>query len=223
MQLERKSIYRAIKTTGVSAAMATGLALSTAVSAADPNPYLKPDESWISMSGEVESVTRDSFVLDYGDGSVIVEMDDGDRDADGYKLINGDKVTVAGRIDDDFLETTSIEASSVYVENIGTTFWASARDEESDAFYEMGALYPLDDEQITVQGTISEVDDDEFVINSGTRAVRVELDDLGFNPLDDEGYLKLSRGDFVKVIGEMDDDLFEGRKLEADYVIKLYQ
>ena len=35
-----------------------------------------------TISGTVESVQADRFALDYGTGRIIVEMDDGDRDAD---------------------------------------------------------------------------------------------------------------------------------------------
>ncbi|MDX1380313.1 MAG: hypothetical protein R3233_04290, partial [Xanthomonadales bacterium] len=73
---------------------------SGAVRADEPNPYVKADDTWISISGTVDVVHPNSFVLDYGDGMVKVEMDDGDRDADAYKLLKGDKVTVSGRIDD---------------------------------------------------------------------------------------------------------------------------
>ena len=66
--------------------------------------------------------------LDYGDGSTV-EMDDGDRDADAYKLLEGDKVRVMGRVDDDFLETTAIDAMSVQVDKLDTTFYADPRDE----------------------------------------------------------------------------------------------
>lgn len=48
----------------------------------------------------------------YGDGNITVEMDNDDRDADGYKLMKGDEVRVSGMIDDDFYNLTSIEASS---------------------------------------------------------------------------------------------------------------
>ena len=94
------------------------------------NPYAKDDNSWISINGEVTSVSADEFELDYGDGTITVEMDDGDRDADGYKLLRGDEVRVSGLIEDSFFETTTIDASSVYVKNIDTYFYASAIDDE---------------------------------------------------------------------------------------------
>lgn len=132
---------------------ATGL-LGAAGAAQAINPYAQPDEAWISMSGTIGSVSVDTFTLDYGDGSIFVEMDDGDRDADGYQLIPGDKVTVTGRIDDDLFESTTIEASSVYLEKLGTTVHASAADEE-DLF--VIVTTPIVIAQTTVVGTVMDV------------------------------------------------------------------
>lgn len=182
------------------------------------NPYLQPNNTWITISGEVEAVSVDSFDLDFGEGVITVEMDDGDRDADGYKLLPGDRVTVSGMIDDDFYEQTTIEASSVYVENLGTTFYASAIDEEgiNDTF-----VTPVVLSRLTVRGTVSAVTEDDFIINTGLRSLRVDIDELPYNPLDDEGYLKIEPGDYVRATGSMDDEFFEGRQLMADTVTKL--
>jgi len=197
------------------------LLLSAVASAETANPYTMADETWITISGTVASVSRDSFILDYGDGSVIVEMDDGDRDADAYKLAGGDKVTVSGRVDDDLFETTTIEAASVYVENIGTTFFASPVDEETADSFVALIREPVVVSRVTLQGTVTEVDDDEFTIDSGFRQIRVDVGEMPFNPLDDEGYLKVRVGDLVSVSGEMGSDLFEGRELVADTLMKL--
>lgn len=197
------------------------LLLSAVASAETANPYTMADETWITISGTVASVSRDSFILDYGDGSVIVEMDDGDRDADAYKLAGGDKVTVSGRVDDDLFETTTIEAGSVYVENIGTTFFASPIDEETADSFVAFIREPVVVSRVTLQGTVTEVDDDEFTIDSGLRQIRVDVGEMPFNPLDDEGYLKVRVGDLVSVSGEMGSDLFQGRELVADSLMKL--
>src|SRR6056297_2222247 len=170
------------------------------------NPYAKPDDSWISISGTVESVTADSFILDYGDGVITVEMDDGDRDADGYKLLAGDKVTVNGLIDDDFYETTTIEASSVYVEKLGTTFFASAVDEED---YLVTVTTPIVVSATTVQGTVTAVDDEEFTVATGLQATRVDVEEMAYNPLDMEGYQRIEVGDYVRVTGNMEKEFFE--------------
>jgi uncharacterized protein YdeI (BOF family) len=185
-----------------------------------PNPYAMANNTWISISGTVKAVTPNTFTLDYGDGVVIIEMDDGDRDADAYKLLEGDKVTVNGKIDDDFYEMTKIEATSVYVEKLGTYFYASPIDEEDGFFVTMTSpiILPI----TIVRGTVTDVREDEFVLDTGLRRLTVEVDEMPYNPLDDEGYQKIRVGDFVKVTGEIDNELFEGHELEAASVIKLY-
>jgi uncharacterized protein YdeI (BOF family) len=215
---ERRALLGAI-------AILAGLALAfvgtvpTAGADDQPNPYTRPNDTWISISGKVKSVRPDTFMLDYGDGTVVVEMDDGDRDADAYKLMPGDSVTVNGKIDDDFYETTSIEASSVYVEKLGTYFFASPIDEEDAFFYSVTT--PVIVSALTVQGTVTEVEGDEFVVDTGLRKLRVDVDEMPYDPLDDEGYQKIEVGDYVKVTGNLDDGFFEGRRLEAKSVIEL--
>lgn len=184
------------------------------------NPYALEDDSWISINGEVTSVTADAFELDYGDGQITVEMDDGDRDADGYKLMLGDEVRVSGMIDDDFYDLTTIEASSVYVKNIDTYFYASAMDEE-DIGYSIISPSVTD---TVVQGTITNVDanGEQFTLDSGLQELTVEVDELTYNPLDDEGFQQLDVGDRVSVQGSINHDFFEGRVFEANYVTTLY-
>ena len=116
--------------------MTIALGLGTAavgapLAAADaPDPEDQPDGSWISMSGTVTAPTASAFTLDYGEGMVLVEVDDWDHYGEAAGLLDGDEVTVTGRVDDDLYESTSIEASSVYVEDLNTYFYASAADEE---------------------------------------------------------------------------------------------
>jgi uncharacterized protein YdeI (BOF family) len=183
------------------------------------DPYMQPDESWISIDGSVKDVSADRFTLDYGDGLITVEMDDGDRDADGYKLVTGDKVRVLGKIDDDFLEVTKIEASSVYVENIGTYFYASAKDEE-DTFV---TVYPVQDSRTVLQGTVTVVGDDEFKLNTGSHPLTVQVEEMPYDPLDEEGYQKIEVGDYVSVSGELNYGLFERRVLTAHTVTTLFK
>ena len=203
--------------TGIALLLAAALSAGPAMA---KNPYARADETWISISGTVDAVTADSFLLDYGDGVITVEMDDGDRDADGYKLLAGDEVTVYGMVDDDFFEATTIEASSVYVEKLDTTFYASAADEED---YWVTVTTPIRVASVVVRGTVSSVavDDEEFVLNTGKRKITVEVEEMPFNPVDQEGYMRIEKGDYVQVVGRIDNDLFEGRELVADSVIEI--
>jgi len=190
--------------------------LAATVLAADP--YAKPDDTWISISGEVRAVSPDEFVLDFGEDNIIVEMDDGDRDADAYKLIEGDKVTVNGLIDDDFFETTTIEASSVYVEKLDTYFYASAMDEE-DAF--VTVVEPIVVSATVMQGTVTEVNDEEFRLDTGLREIIVEVEEMNYDPLDDLGYQQIDVGDRVSVTGELDYDFLEGQEFVATSIVTL--
>lgn len=210
----------------VASALATA-ALIAGISTAEQSgeelvsPYAKPNNSWISISGTVKAVSPNTFVLDYGKGTITVEMDDGDRDADAYQLIRGDKVTVNGRIDADFFQTTTIEAGSVYVEKLGTYFWSSSVDEE-DRFF-MTTITPIVVASTFVQGTVTDVREHEFDLDIGAETLTVDVERLTQNPLDDVGYPRIREGDRVRVDGTIDETLFDGRELVADSVIKLYR
>ncbi|MBC53468.1 MAG: hypothetical protein CMQ34_06475 [Gammaproteobacteria bacterium] len=198
---------------------------SASTFAQGPSPYLQPDDTWISLGGTVESVQENSFLLDYGRGSVTVEMDDGDRDADAYALLAGDKVVVNGLVDDDFFEMTTIEASSVYVESISAYFYASAVDEESLAIVDpiVSVVGPVVVGDATLQGTITAVEplEEELVLDTGDNLMIVEVDDMGYDPLDNEGYLQLDVGDEVTVSGTMTPEMFENHLFEAEYIVTL--
>lgn len=197
----------------------SALSLSTlGLVAAEENPYQKKDGSWISLSGTVTSVSPDAFNLDYGEGLVVVEMDDWDLDADGYKLLEGDNVTVYGAVDDDLFETTSIEASSVYVKGLNTYFYASAVDEET---LPAAATVPYVDYDLQLTGEVTMVTGREFTIDTGVREMTVDTIALPYNPLDDEGYQKIEVGDRVSVTGDIDIDWWEEKELMAESVTTL--
>ena len=196
----------------------TATALCVLPACAQEEPYAQPDDSWISISGTVETVSPDEFTLDYGDGIITVEMDDGDRDADAAVLEMGDEVTVSGLIDDDFMELATIEASSIYVEELGTTFYASAVDEE-DAFVTVSPVVVVGD--MVVQGVVTSVTDEAFTLDNGPREITVTVEEMGYDPLDDEGYQKVETGDLLSVSGHIDADLFEGGEMVAETILEL--
>lgn len=199
--------------------LATALAIGLMpVAHAKADPYAKPDRSWISLSGKVTTVHPDTFLLDYGEGVVTVEMDDFDNDADAYQLVKGDQVTVYGRIDDDTFETTSIEASSVWVSGLNTYFYASSLDEED---LPPEVHLSVTDSDLRVTGTIEEIEGREFTIDTGTREMRADTAELGYNPFDDEGYQKLAVGDRVSLTGDIDTNWWDNRELMVDSVITL--
>ncbi|NCC22686.1 MAG: hypothetical protein EOM26_09540 [Alphaproteobacteria bacterium] len=76
------------------------------------------------------------------------------------------------------------------------------------------ALYD-DDDPIVISGTVAEVDGDEFVLNYGEGRVTVEMDDWDWFLNEAEALIP---GERVTVSGWIDDDLFEGREIEAETV-----
>lgn len=241
MRLQNKKPLSIAIATLVSATFATGIAASgdykdhdsdgmmssdaeaSASSSAAIKPDMTPDDGWISISGSVVDVERDEFELNYGDGEVTVRMDDGDRDADAYALLPGDKVRVIGRVDDDFMQSLTIDAHSVQVDKLDTTFYSSAADRsamDEDAMW-MTVTAPITMSETFVNGTVKSVYDEHFTVETGMATLRVDVNELPNNPLDDEGYLQIDVGDEVVVTGDMTSGFFEGRQLDADVVVEL--
>lgn len=206
-------------------AITAGALLTAPALAQDVDPYAKADDSWISISGTVVAPDESSFSLDYGDGVILVEMDDWDTYGDAYGLMDGDRVTVYGEIDDELFEADSIEAGSVYVENLNTYFYASSADEENGDYTPdfWTVTTPLALNRATIRGTITGIDppEREFTVDTGDQKMTIETEFLGYNPLDDLGYQRLEKGDRVSVSGALDNDFLEGLVFEADSVITL--
>jgi len=191
---------------------------SSAIAAQDPSTA--QNNSWISLKGTVTSAGPSSFKLDYGSGLIRVEMDDWNWYAASHPILEGDRVTVYGRVDDDLYETASIEASSVYVRNLNTYFYADDVDEEDVVFHPDSASL---DNDLQLRGTVADIDGREFTLDTGTKEVKVDTLKMPYNPLDDEGYQKLKEGDFVQVTGNLDVDFFERTEIAADTVTTLFK
>jgi len=186
-----------------------------------PNPRFMDDNTYLSINGTAHNPEADSFLLDYGDGVITVEFDDFDTDADGYKISDGDNVTVYGVIDDNFFDTTTIEAGSVYVKDTSTFYYASATDEEDFAYYYN--TRPLAENSYILDGKVTDVNGRHFTINTGKRKIKVDTNGMDYNPVDNIGYQQVDEGDWVSVYGEIDYDLIDRRELEAESVVTLYE
>ncbi|HJL18499.1 MAG TPA: hypothetical protein RMH99_22760 [Sandaracinaceae bacterium LLY-WYZ-13_1] len=176
-----------------------------------------PDGSWVSLTGTIVTATDESFVLDYGEGAITVEMDDWDSIGDAAGLLPNDDVVVYGYIDDDFFETRTIEASSVYVRDLGTTFYASGVDEEDVRVTTVVDFHP----RIELSGTVTNVGQREFELDTGAGVVDINTEMMGYDPLDEEGFQQVEVGDRVRVRGELGQDLFDDLDLMADTVISM--
>jgi uncharacterized protein YdeI (BOF family) len=203
------------------AAIAAGLmaaAGSTPASAQEVSSSY--DGEWLSVSGTVDSVSGDAFMLDYGDKTIPVEMDDYDWYSEN-PLVVGDQVTVTGRMDDDFFQSRRIEASSLYVDSLHTQFYASADDEE-DVTVPLVDFDTLRTGGLSLTGTVQSVDDEEFVLDTGAYDYRVDTQSLYYDPFDATGIQHVAVGDRVSVTGSIDDaDFFDNREIDATSLTEL--
>ncbi len=185
-------------------------------SADDTN--IGPDRSWVTLTGTIVSAGPHAFRLDYGPDIITVEMDDFDSFPEGSYLLQNDRVTVTGQVDDDLFHKKRIEASSVYLPSIATHFWANSADEEDSVIW---AAPPLDPGEFHMTGYVTSVDGREFTMDTGLRSITVDTSSMVYNPMDKRGYQRIDVGDRVRVTGEMDYDLFEGRQIMANYITTL--
>lgn len=187
--------------------------------------FSKPKNGeWVIVRGKVSHAAPDYFILDKGYKKVLVEMDDWDWFKEGYKILKGDRVIVQGKIDHDFLERRKIEASSVYVQGLNTYYYASSDDEETEPYHHhyFFETYEIPDEiKYDFTGTISRIDDREFVLNTGLREVSVDTEDMKYNPMDDKGLTQLKVGDAVRVYGDIENNFFTDDVLNANWIITL--
>lgn len=185
----------------------------------------KTNGEFVTISGKVNEVKEDSFNLNVEGKKILVEMDDYGWSADGYKLMNGDQVVVSGRVDKDFLEKKKVEAGSVYVKSIDTTFYSNSTDEEDAVPFIMTSytLVPALPEgaAVDVQGKITKVEGREIVVDTGLRKVTVDTNEMFYNPLDKTGFTKLAVGDRVRVSGKVDKDYFDTKEIDASSVTEL--
>ncbi|UGB37163.1 DUF5666 domain-containing protein [Frateuria soli] len=184
------------------------------------SPAKKPNGTWLSLSGTVTDAQNRFFTLDYGKGKIPVEMDGWTWYGQNYQSLEGDKVTVYGRVDDDLFERDKIEASSVYDQDLGTYFYANASDEEGPANYALW-VHPVVVGETIVRGTVTSVNGRDFTVDYGPRKITVDTSQLKNNPLDNKGFQQIDKGDYVSVAGDMERSFWGNRQLQADSVVTL--
>ena len=154
-------------------------------------------------------------------------MDDWDWYEEGRQILAGDRVTVRGEIDDGFYEERTIEANSVFVHSIATTYYADDADEESVANLSSLAGYPdypaevPDGTWMTVAGKVTDVDGREFDIKTEDHEIQVDTMTMTYNPMDRDGLQQIEVGDQVYVSGRLDTGFFEENEINATTVMTL--
>jgi uncharacterized protein YdeI (BOF family) len=195
------------------------LALSSFTTAA-ADPRTEEDGSWIVLSGEVEAAeSPDGFVMAYSGGTIKVEMDNWNKFEYPGKVKKGDRVEVYGRVDNDTYETATVEARSVFVENLGIHFYGSAADEEALAGVDLSPRVPVVKDEVSVTGRVKSIDDRMFTIDTGNRQLTVDTSKMDYNPMKRPGLRSLEASDRVTATGQLTSGVFDLQKLTADSVV----
>lgn len=184
----------------------------------------KRNGEYITLSGIVTSVSDDVFRLKVGDESILVEMDDYDKDADARKLVVNDNVVVSGRVDHDLFEKKKIEAGSVFVRGLNKYYYANSNDEEdynNSHIIKQSVKELPEDAVIDMKGEVVAVNGREFTVDTGFRKIKVDTVSLGYNPLDNYGLTQVDIGDRVHVTGRIDTSFYDGKEISASYVAEL--
>lgn len=206
---------------------AVALAISTSSMAETMNPHDKDDDAQVTMSGTMTKIDGDEFVLNYRDGSITIELEDWERDAEDLNFKNGAEVTVFGEIDNDLFTDSTIEAEAIYIKSTGSYYYASdSEDAESyrNFLWSDSENYELSD--MTLRGRVvsTDVDNGEFTIAVGEgEKVTVSIAALDHDVLKGEKRDPVDAGDWVRVAGRLDYEFFDGKLLRAKSVTTIFE
>ena len=186
------------------------------------SPYTAPNNSWIELDGRVTAVDSRSFVLDYGQGEIRVEIDDYDWFEEAYNVLVNDRVKVKGKVDADPNEERSIEAETVRLKDYGVTLQANADDEE-DLTEDFVPPLPVQTASSEIRGTVESFQNGLMVVKTSSDTFRVDLKNSSLASMKGEAIsYDVRLGDFVSVVGKEDKKLLAADEFDAStvYILK---
>lgn len=180
-----------------------------------------PDESYVSVTGNIGDIRSNEFDLKYGNGKTItVELDQFGWEGNETKyLVPGESATVYGYIDDDLFEGREIEAFNIQLNESYVYYYNT--DSGDNQYYNMSGNEQRDETTVSMTGQVSKVDDDQFTLTNKNGSVRVDVSELGYDPLDNQGVQQIVNGDRVYVYGKLDSNFFDKQEIAASGLVEL--
>lgn len=184
--------------------------------------YTAQDGTLVTLSGTAVDPNLETFRLDYGGGSILVEMDDFDYWPEALTLTNGQKVQVTGYIDDDFAELRTVKATTVYIKNLNMHLFDKSVDQEKSSYHN-SVNHDFDAGSISMTGMVTETRPfhDEMDVAFGGLNMQVDTDNLNYDVYGATGPQQIVAGDRVRIYGELDEGIFERDEISASAVVKL--
>ncbi|MGQ9426775.1 OB-fold nucleic acid binding domain-containing protein [Gilvimarinus sp. F26214L] len=193
----------------------------------EPNPRMPSDqpldrfesEASITLKGTVAEVGQQQFTLDYGKEQITVSLADWSWSDDQLRehLKQGQEVTVSGTVDDSLFERRQIEADNIYVDAEYAYYYLV---DENPAYAAGNGSGSSSGTFLSTRGQVKEVGDGEITLESEGSTIQVDLSELGYDPLDEEG-TQVRQGDQVYVFGDIDENFYETRTLSAESLVTL--
>jgi hypothetical protein len=179
--------------------------------------------SWMSVEGTLIDGSPSGFRVRYDGGVITVQMTGWDW-YETYAPLDGSEVIVFGPVDERLFETGALEATSVYVDDLGTYF----QREEGKGIADIASYVFYSDpigNHVNLYGTVSGLKDGdiELELGGGAADVSVGTGPAGDNRLRETVLPKLEPGDRISVSGHLDPDFWQQRKLRADRIVIIAQ
>lgn len=175
---------------------------------ANETPNGQIEGTWVGVHGTVESTSTGSFMLDYGEGSIKVIVDP--SAADLYEFKANEAVTVYGVIDEGFFKATTLRARTIHLDG-QRRYTCTTGDADAKVVEFVPAIYA----GMLVHGLVSARTGNSIIVDQGDRTVTVDISMLVPVPDGDNELTEVQEGDYVTVVGQMDQGLFTGRKFVA--------
>jgi len=175
------------------------------------DPYAEDDGSWIGIPGTVEKVGAGNFVLNYGDGTITVELaDDTTRF---HQFMENERVMVFGIVDERLFRSTTIQARAVFAESLST--FVRVVDGTTER---LESITPTLVSGTVVQGRVTGVTAKHLSLDQGDRMITVDLTRLQTVNDGTTGLARYKKGDRITVIGDMDRSFWKGHVIRASSI-----
>ncbi len=184
------------------------------------NSSYAQDANVQSLRGKIVSIKDDYFVVQTTNGQeakILIDQNMESSNAFKYKI--GQEVSIIG-------ESQSRMPGGLIV--VGKTVDHSKddylkrynkiiKDSKKKAVW-------LDGHNNEITGVVKDIDDDYFTLEgSDGSQLHINIKEMSYNPLDDEGYIKLKLGDRVRVYGRYEENFFFPDELHASWIITFKQ
>ncbi|MBI1301759.1 MAG: NirD/YgiW/YdeI family stress tolerance protein [Alphaproteobacteria bacterium] len=176
---------------------------------------------YVTLSGSVARIMDgDEFELNYGSGMIKVDTNDtwpelfkAETNRVTNMLKTGDRVTVTGRVDKNWLTANEIEAEVISLSN-GNSIVTYRNPASRNSWLDRNLDYFREGGRMSLTGTVTEVKNDhEFILQYGGGTIQIDTDGVNIPSAS-----RIAVGERVTVYGTYDKGLFERNEIQAEAI-----